>query len=214
MAGHTTRLNLYKPGGGSSGLILPDEAADVDKLNGNMDVIDAAVGAFICTSATHPATPYDGQIIYETDTKYTQVYRAATSNFVPIKAKAALVFKPSGPINTPTSGPQNTWVTLGNVNVPAGATGATVALDVINLQTIVGPINVNQQIAIGTAQGTIFRIPGSGSVRSDYNYGYTDSIANPPAGSQPLALKTTFQAGGGSLTLDVGSLLTALVDFT
>lgn len=40
MPAFTTHLNLYKPGGGSSGLITPDEVVDVDRLNQNMDDID------------------------------------------------------------------------------------------------------------------------------------------------------------------------------
>lgn len=41
MPAFTSFLNLYKPGGGSSGLILPDEVVDIDRINANMDVIDA-----------------------------------------------------------------------------------------------------------------------------------------------------------------------------
>lgn len=41
MAEITPYLKLYKPGGGSSGLIAPDERVDVDRLNTNSDLIDA-----------------------------------------------------------------------------------------------------------------------------------------------------------------------------
>ena len=41
MSANTAFLNLYKPGGGSSGLIVPDEVVDVDRINGNMDLIDS-----------------------------------------------------------------------------------------------------------------------------------------------------------------------------
>lgn len=41
MPAFTSFLNLYKPGGGSTGLILPDEVADIDRLNQNADLIDA-----------------------------------------------------------------------------------------------------------------------------------------------------------------------------
>ena len=41
MAATTPTLWLYKPGGGSSGLITPDETVDIDKLNANADLIDA-----------------------------------------------------------------------------------------------------------------------------------------------------------------------------
>lgn len=67
MPGFTSRLNLYKPGGGSSGTI-PDEVVDVDRINDNSDLIDAAVGAPNYTSGTRPPAPFPGQIIYETDT--------------------------------------------------------------------------------------------------------------------------------------------------
>lgn len=40
MGATTPHLNLYKPGGGSSGTILPDERVDIDRINGNMDLID------------------------------------------------------------------------------------------------------------------------------------------------------------------------------
>lgn len=67
MPAFTSRLNLYKPGGGSSGAI-PDEVVDVDKINDNSDKIDAAVGAPNFTSGTRPPAPFPGQLIYETDT--------------------------------------------------------------------------------------------------------------------------------------------------
>ena len=40
MPAFTSFLNLYKPGGGSSGLITPDEVVDIDRLNSNSDLID------------------------------------------------------------------------------------------------------------------------------------------------------------------------------
>lgn len=70
MPAFTSRLSLYKPGGGSTGTILPDEVADIDQINANFDKIDAVVGARNYTSTTRPATPFSGQIIYETDTQF------------------------------------------------------------------------------------------------------------------------------------------------
>lgn len=40
MPAFTPTLNLYKPGGGSTGVITPDEVADIDRLNQNFDLID------------------------------------------------------------------------------------------------------------------------------------------------------------------------------
>lgn len=67
MVQYTTKLNLYKPGGGALGTNTPDEVADIDKLNGNFDVLDAAFGLTICTSSTRPSSPYTGRTIYQTD---------------------------------------------------------------------------------------------------------------------------------------------------
>lgn len=40
MPAFTSFLNLYKPGGGSTGTITPDEVFDVDRFNANADLID------------------------------------------------------------------------------------------------------------------------------------------------------------------------------
>lgn len=82
MPGFTSRLNLYKPGGGSSG-IIPDEVVDIDKINDNSDIIDASLGAPRVTSSTRPATPFDGQTIYESDTNMLMVRRSDISQWVP-----------------------------------------------------------------------------------------------------------------------------------
>lgn len=68
MADHTTRLNLYLPGGGSSGTITPDEPVDIDKINDNMKLLDAAIGFRVVTTGTRPSDPFIGQPIKETDT--------------------------------------------------------------------------------------------------------------------------------------------------
>lgn len=78
----TTKLSLYLPGGGSSGLILPDEIIDIDRINDNMRKIDDVSGAKIVTSTTRPALPFDGQTIYETDTRLVAIYRAVGANWI------------------------------------------------------------------------------------------------------------------------------------
>lgn len=59
----TTRLALFKPDPNPT----TGDDVDVSELNDNADRIDAAVGLTICTSGTRPASPWDGQLIYETD---------------------------------------------------------------------------------------------------------------------------------------------------
>ena len=66
MSTNTTRL----------GLIKPDfvDVVDISELNSNADDIDAAVGAAVVTSGTRPSSPWNGQIIHETDTDKTLVW--------------------------------------------------------------------------------------------------------------------------------------------
>lgn len=64
MPAYTTVLGLYKPGGGSSGLIVPDEPVDIDKLNNNFDLIDGAVG--VGRWSVRPTTPFKNQTGYNT----------------------------------------------------------------------------------------------------------------------------------------------------
>lgn len=59
-----------------TGLVLPagTEFADVAIGNANMTKIDGWVGVFFCTSSTRPATPFTGQLIFETDTRLFSMY--------------------------------------------------------------------------------------------------------------------------------------------
>lgn len=70
MATNTTRLSLIKPD--------YSDNVDIADINSNMDDIDAAVGASVVTSGTRPASPFTGQVIYETDTASSFVYDGST----------------------------------------------------------------------------------------------------------------------------------------
>lgn len=82
MSATTSRLLLYKPGGGLSGLILPDEIVDIDRINSNMDILDANIGFRNVTSGTRPLSPYDGEPIYETDTTRVRIWNNAASQWL------------------------------------------------------------------------------------------------------------------------------------
>lgn len=74
----TTRLLLTKPTPGSG------EPVDVsDHLNGNWDKVDAAVGAFVCTSGTRPtgADRWAGRLIFETDTGKMYIWDATDTQW-------------------------------------------------------------------------------------------------------------------------------------
>lgn len=62
MASTTTIWGFRKPAG--------SDTVDVDAdLNAMLDDLDANLGILFCTSSTRPASPVDGQRIYETDTR-------------------------------------------------------------------------------------------------------------------------------------------------
>lgn len=89
MPGFTTKYNLYKPGGGSTGLITPDEVVDIDKLNSNFDVIDGALGAGSGTSGGRPASPKNGQIYVERDTGNVLVWDQTSTYWRPLNTPKA-----------------------------------------------------------------------------------------------------------------------------
>ncbi len=72
----TSKLALNKPD--------TTDLVDIAVLNQNADKIDAASGATICTSTTRPASPWNGQVIFETDSFNALVYRSSTSTWTTI----------------------------------------------------------------------------------------------------------------------------------
>ena len=93
MGAFTSRAGLYKPGGGSTGLILPDETVDIDKLNGNFNKIDALLGARNIPSASSYSGNMDGDLIYAQDTKFLQMYSAADSKLITPKLPGSNAYK-------------------------------------------------------------------------------------------------------------------------
>jgi len=65
---NTDRLGISLPTPGSA------EPYSVSSFNSMITSLDAAVSVTLCTSATRPASPFDGQAIFETDTSLAYVY--------------------------------------------------------------------------------------------------------------------------------------------
>lgn len=94
MATTTTRLGLEKP--------AYADAADIAVLNQNFDDIDAAVGLKVVTSTTRPATPWDGQLIFETDTNQTLMWDSTASAWKYVGGAAIVCTsstRPASPLN-------------------------------------------------------------------------------------------------------------------
>lgn len=92
MGSYTTRAGLYKPGGGSTGQITPDEVADIDKINGNSDIIDLLLGARNIPSASSYAGTFDGDLVYTRDTGILHMYSATEGKLVVPKFPGASRF--------------------------------------------------------------------------------------------------------------------------
>lgn len=75
----TTRLLLTKPDPNP----VTGDFVDVNVLNADFDKIDAAIGAFPCTSGTRPtgADRWDGRLIRETDTQRVLVWNATQAQW-------------------------------------------------------------------------------------------------------------------------------------
>lgn len=79
MSTTTSRVGLYKSASDGS-----ENVNVVNDLLNNMDKIDSWLGATICTSSTRPSSPWDGQIIKETNTLKMYVWHAGSSSWLQV----------------------------------------------------------------------------------------------------------------------------------
>lgn len=147
MATTTTRLGLTKP--------ASTDLVDVAVLNTNFDKTDAAAGAYVCTSTTRPATPYAGQIIYETDTDQSFVWDSATSTWnvlVPGATVCTSSSRPGAPVAGQTIYETDTKMTY------VYASGAWAP--VINTKAVGTMASI--EVADATARDALFTSPAQG----------------------------------------------------
>lgn len=58
------------------------ENYSIDVVNANLMALDTNIGLVVCTSVTRPSTPYNGQMIYETDTGLFGLWRTDLGQWV------------------------------------------------------------------------------------------------------------------------------------
>jgi hypothetical protein len=75
MSSNTSRLILRKADYTDPESVIPD-------INNNWDKIDDAINANVFTSSTRPANPYEGRLIYETDTKLLAIFISGAWTYV------------------------------------------------------------------------------------------------------------------------------------
>lgn len=88
----TPRLGLQKPDPNP----VTGDFVDISVLNANMDKIDAVISATVCTSGTRPGSPYDGQIIRETDTGRVYIRNNTAAAWDPVLISRGTVSMPAG----------------------------------------------------------------------------------------------------------------------
>lgn len=77
----TSRVGFGLFGTGLAGDVVPDEAADISKINDNFRLLDKVIGWIFVTSTTHPANPFRGLGIFETDTGRAYMHDGSTFIF-------------------------------------------------------------------------------------------------------------------------------------
>lgn len=130
MSALTTRYGLYKPGGGSTGLVLPDEILDIDKLNQDLDKIDAALGIPVVTSVTLPGAPVDGQAVIESDTGNVKVFDDGPDVWITAGFGSAAIDTPVGTCEMwlGAAAPNSKWLLCDGAAVSRGTYAALFAL--------------------------------------------------------------------------------------
>lgn len=96
----TTRLGLSKPNSDP----VTGDFVDIDILNVNADKLDAALGAEPVTSATRPATPYDGKFIRETDTRRLYAWNATQATWEQLATASPARFRAALDVERDTTG--------------------------------------------------------------------------------------------------------------
>jgi hypothetical protein len=125
-----------------------------------------------------------------------------------------LEFQPAGNTDTGTSGTFATWINLGNVQVPAWATGARYDVTVSGVYAITAsPTGLTLRLAVGGVGATksvgATAIDSTNSPRTDRTW--KGRITGLTAGPQSVIIQYTKGVGTGAFRADTSSLIT--VDF-
>jgi len=128
----------------------------------------------VCTSSTRPASPFDGQVIYETDTNVVSVYDGAAWATVGPTTAGGLVFITGA-----------SFPAVGSVSLPADTFTATYENYLISLNLTA---NSNNGVAVS------FRLRAAGADNTTTNYYWG-------AGGSLISAGTFFGMAGGGVTL-------------
>lgn len=157
----------------------------------------------VCTSSTRPASPFEGQMIYETDTDKVLVYNGTAWKQVPTAATAGTVLQVvQGSTATVTSTTTSTYIDSNLTATITPSSSSSLVLVFVSQRTYASAANVGIKLKLlrGSTQLTEalevnFNSAGSGS--SLFNPIYQDS----PATTSATTYKTQFALGSGTGTV-------------
>lgn len=159
----TPRLNLTLPASG-------DVVSRTVGFDNNWTALDSQVGITECTSLTRPASPYFGQVIFETDTLQLAFRNAANTLWRYIRSVP--VVAATSDIAVPTNG-QLCWdLTTFSMMVYSSSAGSwsrypdstNAVNDVQNTAGTTTSTSYTSTLTTGTACGKAFVAPPSGKV--------------------------------------------------
>lgn len=154
----------------------------------------------VCTSSTRPASPYEGQVIYTTDTDLLQIWNGSAWRTI------AFATPSNGGIlqvvtNSTTSGTSRSTTTYADTNLSATITPTSTSSKIL--------VNVYQQIYIDSATtssgiklvrgstdviGLIYQGYGGSSMTQIVSFAYVDS----PNTTSATTYKTQFNRDNGT----------------
>lgn len=162
MATSTTRLGLRKP---DPDPVTGDDINVALDISGSMDKIDAAVGCAVCTSGTRPGSPWQGQLIFETDTGKVQVWNgSAWKHIISINTGSALAWTGdttitgnltvSGSVSKGVTGPtQNVYTANATWTKPTGLVASLVEVQASGGSGGGAPATGSGQASMGSGGG-------------------------------------------------------------
>jgi hypothetical protein len=195
MSTTTPNLGLLKPE------VTDDIATTLTDIGTSFDTLDNQ-GIIVCTSSTRPGDPYEGLVIYETDTDRLMIYQT-TWKFLWHRTEQFHFYQNTADSDQDiTNSSFTTWTTRA-ITVPSWATTAYVTIHLTGLlvvQTGDDEFQGNLKIGIGANDGDleprITAIYEASNARRHISW--TDNITVPGTGSQTLNIKGK-RTGGTSV---------------
>lgn len=174
-------------------------AAVWNQLHDNLDYLFER-GPYICTAGTRPGSPFQGQVIYETDTGYLLQYYGATTGWMP-------------PWRTP-------WGLYGAAEGTTAQTGISAITDLTSMSLtwtavanrryhITGQVRANKDTNVGavtltlrTSGGTVLQEDTAALDVTNITIAglHIDKMWTPSAGSQTVKLSLSATSANASTT--------------